>query len=204
MFTLGRALLAGATVFLLSATVPVHASSITFNFQFDGSGFGASLPLKDPIIGTGVVTLDSDPGLGSFALDSIGTFDMSFTVDGNAYTDADIKTPLDEVLLILTATSDGERLQFSSTNNFGSGPIGGSLDLVNALGKGLAFAPPIVGPDLNSYASNSGLPAGNYLGLAAVVVTPLPSALPLFAGGLGVVGLLMRRRKKPRASTPAH
>lgn len=30
----------------------------------------------------------------------------------------------------------------------------------------------------------------------AMTATPLPAALPLFAGGLGVIGLLMRRRKQ--------
>jgi hypothetical protein len=32
--------------------------------------------------------------------------------------------------------------------------------------------------------------------LGDVVATPLPAALPLFAGGLGVIGLLARRKKR--------
>ena len=35
------------------------------------------------------------------------------------------------------------------------------------------------------------------------VATPIPSALPLFAGGLGVIGLLARRRKRKNAAAIA-
>jgi hypothetical protein len=37
---------------------------------------------------------------------------------------------------------------------------------------------------------------GNVSMQLAPAVTPLPAALPLFAGGLGVIGLILRRRKK--------
>jgi hypothetical protein len=38
---------------------------------------------------------------------------------------------------------------------------------------------------------------------ASVGTTPLPAALPLFAGGLGMIGLLARRRKQKAATTAA-
>jgi hypothetical protein len=44
--------------------------------------------------------------------------------------------------------------------------------------------------DLNS---PEGLPIG-------LTVTPLPAALPLFAGGLGLVGFLSRRKKRAQAT----
>jgi hypothetical protein len=39
--------------------------------------------------------------------------------------------------------------------------------------------------------------------LGDVVATPLPAALPLFAGGLGVIGLLARRKKRKAAPAVA-
>jgi hypothetical protein len=36
--------------------------------------------------------------------------------------------------------------------------------------------------------------------ITAVSHMPLPAALPLFAGGLGVLGLVVRRRKKKIAA----
>ena len=41
------------------------------------------------------------------------------------------------------------------------------------------------------------------LDLVSVNQTPLPAALPLFAGGLGVMGLLARRRKRKAATVGA-
>lgn len=38
------------------------------------------------------------------------------------------------------------------------------------------------------------------LGTATITETPLPAALPLFAGGLGVVGLLLRGKKRKNAN----
>jgi hypothetical protein len=38
---------------------------------------------------------------------------------------------------------------------------------------------------------------------ADATFTPLPAALPLFAGGLGMIGLLGRRRKRQAAALPA-
>jgi hypothetical protein len=45
--------------------------------------------------------------------------------------------------------------------------------------------------------------AGDNTGGGGANPTPLPAALPLFAGGLGVMGLLARRRKRKNASTLA-
>jgi hypothetical protein len=55
---------------------------------------------------------------------------------------------------------------------------------------------------LTSGASLTFLSGHNYSS-AAASATPLPAALPLFAGGLGVIGLLARRRKRKNAAAVA-
>jgi hypothetical protein len=49
--------------------------------------------------------------------------------------------------------------------------------------------------------SNHGL--DSVIGVADVTATPLPAALPLFAGGLGALGLLGWRRKRNAAKLAA-
>jgi hypothetical protein len=56
--------------------------------------------------------------------------------------------------------------------------------------------------------SLTGASGDKYIGLdnvnvTAVGATPLPAALPLFAGGLGVIGLLARRRRRKNAAAIA-
>jgi hypothetical protein len=52
----------------------------------------------------------------------------------------------------------------------------------------------------NSVSLSSGLPAFEFSNLAA---TPIPAALPLFATGLGLMGWLGRRRKRPQSGAVA-
>jgi hypothetical protein len=52
------------------------------------------------------------------------------------------------------------------------------------------------GPATVDYSINISLPNGAY-------VTPLPAALPLFAAGLGALGLLGWRRKRKATSIPS-
>lgn len=43
----------------------------------------------------------------------------------------------------------------------------------------------------------------DFFGAGSLVVTPLPAALPLFAGGLGLVGMFARRRKQKASAISA-
>jgi hypothetical protein len=69
---------------------------------------------------------------------------------------------------------------------FGSSCVGGSATNVELAGKGGAFFFLDAGATLTAE-------------VAPPPTTPLPTALPLFAGGLGFVGYLAKRRKKSTA-----
>jgi hypothetical protein len=62
-----------------------------------------------------------------------------------------------------------------------------------------SFSCPPGGPDAGPGANTRYFTAGE----AVVTATPVPAALPLFAGGLGLVGMLARRRKQKNAAVAA-
>jgi hypothetical protein len=91
-----------------------------------------------------------------------------------------------------------------NTGNYTSGtkhPIFGSIFFASVLPSALdistsSFASILGGPGTVDYSINIGLPAGAY-------VTPIPDALPLFATGLGLIGMLGLWRKRKGAAALA-
>jgi hypothetical protein len=77
---------------------------------------------------------------------------------------------------------------FCTYNAKTANPGGGSLALVTDHNAGFCPSPTVT----------NGI--GTFAGEADVAATPLPAALPLFAGGLGVMGLLGWRRKRKQAA----
>jgi hypothetical protein len=73
---------------------------------------------------------------------------------------------------------------------------------VSYAGQGFASGDPINNPfqDPISLQSYDPLVSGTITITDALTATPLPAAFPLFAGGLGVIGLLARRRKRKNAA----
>jgi hypothetical protein len=82
----------------------------------------------------------------------------------------------------------GPGLTFSSTSSAGVADIAASITLAADASSGGSFFDP--GAKL---ALLDVVPTDQILAIAA---TPIPAALPLFAGGLGLMGWLSRRRKK--------
>jgi len=137
---------------------------------------------------------------------SPNTVDAFLTNAGGTYTG----TQLAPFAVLSTPTFDDVTI-FVFTGTF-AGPTTGTIthddgiglyDAANNLVTGLAAAAPTTaittsfsisgGAFTLYYVSANGLPS--VLDVEAST-TPLPAALPLFAGGLGVVGLLARRKKR--------
>ena len=171
------------------ATASANAQ-LTFNFEFDDT-FDATV--TPPIVGTGTLTLASDPGNGTF---SYGTLNptYSFTFGATTFTEANyVSNPALSTLVISNFSGGQRRLQFSDTGAGGGGPFGGSVDLTNG-NDALSFEPSFVGEGLNLYFTN--IIGGSYLALTpASTPVPEPGTLALLVGA-GIGGMMLRRRKK--------
>src|SRR5215831_18008582 len=98
---------------MLSLALVSSAGAVTFTFEFDDRGIFAPPPALPPFVGTGTVTLATDPGPGTFALNSLGPFSMSFVFGTNTFfasnaSTSEITTPLSQVLVALTSVPGGE------------------------------------------------------------------------------------------------
>ena len=165
---------------------------LIFRGALDNVGDG--LPLDPPIVGSGSFSFDGDPGAGSFALTSLPNYTFSFLfVDGNSFGNADIATPLNEVLVLISQTGNTYDLKFSNIGPEG-GPFGGSIDFDNTVSD-LSFEPPSYGGNLDLYffSSTTSYYFGNYSATAPVPSAPVsvPGPLPI----LVVPGLLAFSRK---------
>ena len=129
-------LLVTATVMWMANASP--AGAVLFTFDFDNRGVLAAPPATPPFVGTGTVTLATDPGPGTFALSSLEDFSMAFvfgpvtfpvTFSASTGSTSQITTRLDQVLVVITSVPGGENLQFSNLGfRLGLMPTGALLD----------------------------------------------------------------------------
>ena len=187
-----------ASVFALA---PAPAQALVFQFQFDNVVDGP--PLDPPIVGSGSFSFDGDPGAGSFALTSLPSYTFSFVFDdGNSFGNANITTPLSEVLVLISQTGNTYDLKFSNINPFGGGSGSGSIDFDNTLSS-LSFEPPGFRGNLDLYSSGSYF--GNYSATAPVpsATASVPGPLPIFgvAAAFGFSRKLRKRIKLHRGTS---
>jgi len=166
-----------------------EAQALSFDFQFDNTPNATVTP---PIVGDGTFSFDGDPGDGTFALTSLSNFNFAFNFGGNTFGNADIATPLANVLVQITNSGGTRSLNFGG---FGGGPFRGSLDFING-STNLSFQ-----PNFGSlYFSNGNF--GTYEAIASTT-DPTPIPTPALLPGLVGMGVAALRKRKQEAAAEA-
>lgn len=197
--------LMAVSALMLIGTLPAMAGTVTDDVTFSATSFSGGAPPSysggtaptDPVTGSFTITLDPTQtyldnttgitlGTLNIALDSALSFDYS----PNSYTIG--ATTFDAGELVVGGINDGAccvELTPTTSNdfylqilNFTSAPA------FNQLGYTIAAN--------GDYFYSAGGTSGGSVSVTPVSTTPLPAALPLFATGLGAMGLFGWRRKR--------
>jgi len=164
-----------AITLAFQAIAPAQAA--IFDFTFDNT---PDATVTAPIVGTGTFSFDGAAAPGIVALTSLSNFAFNFDFGGSIFTNANIATPLANVLVQFTTSGSDLLVTFGGATG---GPFGGSLDFTNP--SSLSFQPNFG----HLYFTAQGL--GTFQGIAAV---PEPMTLGLLA--FGFAGLVAVRRRR--------
>jgi hypothetical protein len=182
----------GGVLPFAAAILPASAATITYDwtltapaasfggFDWDGSGtitvtIGSGSDTITAITGTVTNGTITDPITG---LATSGSFDNLLFPIGTTFSGPPVVTGGSYV-----SSSDLD------TSGLGFTIAGGTIDVFGGYEPNSTDVTPG-----NNYDEIG--PGGFGVGTFALTATPLPAALPLFAGGLGMIGLLARRRKR--------
>ena len=194
MKILRTAALLGSLVPLSMAVQPSEAASVTYDWSITGPA--ASL---GGLVWTGSGTLTVTPGTGSDVITGI-----TGTLTNGTATDpiTGLATPgsFDNLLFPVGITFSGPPVTSGTyvsasdldTKGLGFTIAAGTIDIFSF------FAPNSTNVTVGNNFGESA-PGGFGVGTFAITATPLPAALPMFAGGLGLVGMMARRKKRKTA-----
>jgi len=198
-----------AAIISVLCVANAKASPITYTVSapVTGSLGGTSFPANEvlTLIGTADTTSVTNPRAGFFTNDVTGSFSFTLSVSvggvGNG-TFTDLVSAFVDQGIPQAGFEDDTQMTVMLTARFN--PAFASYALSTSIG-------PIIGAANNdlgvSYPTSAGLlnidsagPNATFTGVVTPVVTPLPGALPLFATGIGGLGLLGWRRKRKAQS----
>jgi hypothetical protein len=176
---------AAAAMLVLQAPRAANATTLTYNVTltpFCPSGCG-------PENGTGTFTIVLPPDTlnrnsGNLTQANGGLVSMDFHIDGEDFA---INSSA-----VIGYNYNSLSLSSFQINNIGYSGTIGSTELTGISLGGYYF----------QGGTNGSLDTNGSLSIA-LAPTPLPAALPLFAGGLGMLGLFGRRRKRTAAQASA-
>ena len=126
---------------------------------------------------------------GTFDFDTITSAytNIALTASGPNTFDETLTTPVIErggLTLVASNTSDGSSIDLNFQTPLGS--YSPDLDLFDPI-------------DISDYTTSKLIGVDGWLIGSTITPTPLPSTLPLLAGGLGALSLMLRRRKRTGA-----
>jgi hypothetical protein len=196
-----------ATSVLALTIGSANAATITDNVTFSAAGFTGfpgGTPPEDPVTGAFNITFDptqvytdATAGITLTSLNITAGSAISFCYSAAAYTCDGVAFSADE--LVVGGIANGTaKVQYSPAtddyvlqiSDFTSSPV--FTEMVYAQ----------VSAGNNQFYTTPGVSIGSVT-VTAVTATPLPAALPLFATGVGALGLFGWRRKRKNATANA-
>jgi hypothetical protein len=193
IFSKFAALAIGGFLALTASQVPSSASTLTFDWTLTGPSPSLG---GIPETGSGTLTVTTDTGSDIVTLftGTIGGNTVTLAPTGTLNGNDNLVFPVGTTFVgppVVTGTTSYVSVSDLDSHGIAFTTSAGTFDI---FGFDAPNTTPAPSPTNNNYAEEGA--AGFGVGTFALTPTPVPAALPLFAGGLCLVGLLSRRRKR--------